>query len=289
MTSSKSAVAVFALVGVLASLQRTASSTDLPPPVIIPSSNCNGKALPHPLKSAPEAFSDFDVDRKHYGIDYSSKNEEVHAVANGKIEVIGWDLRALKSLNKRSGLSIQGWGRFVITKHEDGSASLYAHLDRDSTKTLKIGQAIRVGDVLGKTDTTGGATGPHLHFEFTPDGKIFKKSSKVDPNLCILRQNWLMLESYSLNADGIGQVYIDDQLIGENVLHQKTKFWVRLKPGKYSIRIFAKQIASSSPAYFSIEMGEALTILDSEGGDIGPGLTKELHQGQAMTATLQVE
>jgi murein DD-endopeptidase MepM/ murein hydrolase activator NlpD len=107
----------------------------------------------------PSPFSAFNAAKHHFGTDYASKNEYVHAVAAGKVVKIGWDSRPLKSQNARSGLSTQGWGRYVLVHHNDCSESLYAHLEQDSTKALKVGQAVQAGDVLGKSDTTGGATG----------------------------------------------------------------------------------------------------------------------------------
>lgn len=264
-------------------------SAQTPEAVTIPSDSCNKKVLPSPLGHGPKVFSSFNSAHDHYGVDFISKNEPVLAIAPGVIKTIDWNVKSLKTANSRSGMKIRGWGRYVVIRHDDGSESLYAHLDKDSTKDLKVGQAIKVGDIIGKSDTSGGASGPHLHFEYSPTGDVFDNASKVDPNNCIARQDWLTLESYALTTDGIGQIYIGGQLVGENALHQKTKFWVRLKPGKYSIRIVAKQVTSGRAAYFSVEMGKSMTILNPQGAETGPLFNEELHQGQEATATLKVE
>ncbi|HLS84417.1 MAG TPA: M23 family metallopeptidase [Arenimonas sp.] len=51
----------------------------------------------------------------------------------------------------------------VRVLHEDGSMALYAHL-REGGVTVRPGQAVSLGQVLGYTGNTGFSSGPHLHF-----------------------------------------------------------------------------------------------------------------------------
>lgn len=53
------------------------------------------------------------------------------------------------------------YGKWVIVKHANGLATLYAHL---STINVGEGQSVKTGEVLGYSGMTGYATGPHLHF-----------------------------------------------------------------------------------------------------------------------------
>lgn len=53
------------------------------------------------------------------------------------------------------------FGKWVFIKHNNGLSTLYAHL---ASFTVSQGQAVTTGQVLGYSDTTGYATGPHLHF-----------------------------------------------------------------------------------------------------------------------------
>lgn len=53
-------------------------------------------------------------------------------------------------------------GKCVWIAHGDGSASCYMHLNSISVTN---GVAVKQGDVIGKSGTTGPSTGPHLHFE----------------------------------------------------------------------------------------------------------------------------
>jgi murein DD-endopeptidase MepM/ murein hydrolase activator NlpD len=48
----------------------------------------------------------------------------------------------------------------VFIDHDNGLSTLYAHL---STYTVAQGQSVAVREVIGYSDTTGYATGPHLH------------------------------------------------------------------------------------------------------------------------------
>jgi len=47
--------------------------------------------------------------------------------------------------------------------------SVYAHMIHGSMR-FKVGDVVKVGDIVGKTGTTGMSTGPHLHFEIRIGG-----------------------------------------------------------------------------------------------------------------------
>ncbi|MBU0750411.1 peptidoglycan DD-metalloendopeptidase family protein [Patescibacteria group bacterium] len=53
------------------------------------------------------------------------------------------------------------FGKWVVVKHANGLATLYAHL---SNIQVSPGQAVSTGSVVGYSGMTGYATGPHLHF-----------------------------------------------------------------------------------------------------------------------------
>ena len=68
-----------------------------------------------------------------------------------------------------------GYGNFIVIKHPGGYKTRYAHLSRILSK---IGQRVRVGQLIGKVGATGKVTknkssksASHLHFEVYVNGK----------------------------------------------------------------------------------------------------------------------
>lgn len=53
------------------------------------------------------------------------------------------------------------YGKWVLVRHENGLATLYAHL---SLIKVSTGDSVQSGDVVGYSGNTGYSTGPHLHF-----------------------------------------------------------------------------------------------------------------------------
>jgi murein DD-endopeptidase MepM/ murein hydrolase activator NlpD len=104
----------------------------------------------------------------HPGIDLKGrKGDPVHATADGTVLSAG----------------PQGpYGITVMLQHGNGVETLYAHLNEVS---VKPGQRVTTGTVLGTVGNTGNSTKPHLHYE------VRKSGQRVDPkNLAALsRQN----------------------------------------------------------------------------------------------------
>jgi murein DD-endopeptidase MepM/ murein hydrolase activator NlpD len=54
------------------------------------------------------------------------------------------------------------YGNAIVIRHGNGTYSQYAHL---SKVDVRIGQAVRAGQKIGLSGSTGNSSGPHLHFE----------------------------------------------------------------------------------------------------------------------------
>lgn len=65
--------------------------------------------------------------------------------------------------NKSSGYCNEGFGNGVVIQHPDGSYTAYAHLLAGSV-TVKPGDTVTQGQIIGKSGSSGLSTGPHLHF-----------------------------------------------------------------------------------------------------------------------------
>lgn len=52
------------------------------------------------------------------------------------------------------------YGKYIMIKHTNNLATLYAHLSR---QVVSVGMNVRRGDLIGYSGNTGYATGPHLH------------------------------------------------------------------------------------------------------------------------------
>lgn len=91
--------------------------------------------------------------RAHKGIDYAAgAGTPIRAVGGGRVEFAG---------------TKGGYGKHVRIRHSGAYGSSYSHLQGISVRT---GQVISQGQVVGTVGSTGLATGPHLHFEFYVSG-----------------------------------------------------------------------------------------------------------------------
>jgi murein DD-endopeptidase MepM/ murein hydrolase activator NlpD len=94
----------------------------------------------------------------HTGLDFrAATGDPVRATANGKVASSGW---------------AGGYGRMVEIDHGNGLSTRYGHL---SQIDVKVGDQIKIGQVIGEVGSTGRSTGPHLHYETRIDGEA------VDP------------------------------------------------------------------------------------------------------------
>jgi murein DD-endopeptidase MepM/ murein hydrolase activator NlpD len=61
-----------------------------------------------------------------------------------------------------------GYGKMVEIDHGHGVLTTYAHL---SLISVREGQTVTAGTIVGRAGSTGRSTGPHLHYEITRDGR----------------------------------------------------------------------------------------------------------------------
>jgi murein DD-endopeptidase MepM/ murein hydrolase activator NlpD len=61
------------------------------------------------------------------------------------------------------------YGNLIVIDHGFGIQTRYGHLSKFSVKT---GERVKRGDVIGLVGATGRATGPHLHYETLVNGRL---------------------------------------------------------------------------------------------------------------------
>jgi murein DD-endopeptidase MepM/ murein hydrolase activator NlpD len=66
-----------------------------------------------------------------------------------------------------------GYGAWVKLRHNDGTVTLYGHVN---TWVVSIGERVMAGDQIATIGNRGNSTGPHLHFEVLLNG-----TNRVDP------------------------------------------------------------------------------------------------------------
>jgi murein DD-endopeptidase MepM/ murein hydrolase activator NlpD len=91
----------------------------------------------------------------HPGLDIAAeKGQPVYATAAGTVRSAGYE---------------NGYGNLIVLDHGFGLETLYGHL---SAFSIKKGDKVQRGDLIGRVGSTGRATGPHLHYEVHANGKL---------------------------------------------------------------------------------------------------------------------
>jgi murein DD-endopeptidase MepM/ murein hydrolase activator NlpD len=86
---------------------------------------------------------------RHTGVDIDGDYKDpIYASEDGVVETAGWN----------SG----GYGLQIVINHQNGMKTRYAHA---SKLFVKVGQAVKRGEVIAMVGTTGRSTGTHLHYE----------------------------------------------------------------------------------------------------------------------------
>jgi len=93
--------------------------------------------------------------KRHWGMDFSAeRGSPIYATGDGKIS--------------RADNRAAGFGNHVRIDHGFGYVSIYAHMDNIS---VRKGNRVKRGDIIGYVGSSGRSVAPHLHYEITKDGK----------------------------------------------------------------------------------------------------------------------
>lgn len=133
------------------------SGTDTTPSTQAPSSSGWIKPLKSYTLTSPFGMRLHPIKKKwlmHEGVDMSAaEGTPIYAAKAGKVT--------------RTSYQDGGAGYYVSINHGDGFASIYMHMTH---YIVKPGQYVSTGQVIGYVGSTGGSTGPHLHFGISYNG-----------------------------------------------------------------------------------------------------------------------
>ena len=93
--------------------------------------------------------------RAHKGVDFRAPTgTPIPAAGSGRVIARGYN---------------RGHGNFVKIRHNGTFETLYAHMSKFA-KGVNVGTAVRQGQIIGYSGSTGVSTGPHLHYEVIKNG-----------------------------------------------------------------------------------------------------------------------
>ena len=110
----------------------------------------------------------------HRGLDLVGPNytlDDIVSYANGTVNM------AVNGYGNGAGEGVNwAYGNFVKIINDDGTVCLYAHMEYTS---VKVGQRVSKGQVIGRMGNSGNSFGGHLHWEFWSCNDYYKN---VDPS-----------------------------------------------------------------------------------------------------------
>ena len=103
------------------------------------------------------------VYKMHYGVDLANvTGTPIWATRSGTVSAASYNGSA---------------GYYVSINHGDGFSSIYMHMTH---YIVKPGQTVTQGQVIGYMGSTGGSTGPHLHFGISYNGTYVNPANYID-------------------------------------------------------------------------------------------------------------
>ena len=121
-----------------------------------------------------EVTQGFGGSNNHRGLDLVGKDytlDDIVSYSDGNVlmSVTGYGNGQGEGVNWR-------YGNFVKILHDDGTVCLYAHMEYTS---VKVGQRVSKGQVIGRMGNSGNSFGGHLHWEFWSKNDYY---SNIDPS-----------------------------------------------------------------------------------------------------------
>lgn len=121
-----------------------------------------------------EITQGFGGSSNHRGLDLVGKDytiDDIVSYANGTVNM------ATNGYGNGQGEGVNwAYGNFVKIINDDGTVCLYAHMEYTS---VKVGQRVSKGQVIGRMGNSGNSFGGHLHWEYWTKNDYY---SNIDPS-----------------------------------------------------------------------------------------------------------
>ena len=130
-------------------------------------------------------------------LDYYCFDQNIIAPAEGSVVVAedGIEDNNIGEIN-----IFKNWGNTVIIKHAEGLYSKLCHLQKGSI-SVKAGDNVHYGQVIGKVGNSGRSPYPHLHFQLQPTPYIGSKTIKYP--LFVYLEEETELRTFSYPSEGL--------------------------------------------------------------------------------------
>jgi murein DD-endopeptidase MepM/ murein hydrolase activator NlpD len=202
----------------------------------------------------------------HWGVDFGvAVGTAVNAASDGTVELV-------KTQTDSKG-NVIGYGKYVVLRHANGSATLYAHL---SDVLVQKGQMIKAKQKIAHSGNTGKSTGPHLHFEYVPNGQIIQSKNRIDPSPCVSEGNAegsITIRDNGNLADDAFQLFLDGIMIGNTQIGASNSIALsNLRPGEKTLKMTCT-IAPDNVGTYEIILKDGIVF--SAGGDRMSGTVAE--------------
>lgn len=178
----------------------------------------------------------------HTGLDLVGvDSKEIHSTVNGVVDYAGWENPSNHS---------QGFGQYVrIKDNATGHEYYFGHL---SEIKVKIGQAVKITDVIGIEGSTGYSTGSHCHYE------IRKKAG-------VAYAGTVNVSEVSGIPNAIG-TYDDGYRQGENTQSQPVQNKVMKTIANCSMLNLRTSASYGNNIYKAVNVGTQVELLGEENG-----------------------
>ena len=131
-----------------------------------------------------EITQGFGGSNNHRGLDLVGKDytiDDIVSYSNGTVNMV------TNGYGNGQGQGVNwAYGNFVKIINDDGTVCLYAHMEYTS---VKVGQRVSKGQVIGRMGNSGNSFGGHLHWEFWSCNDYYKNidpSPYLSPNEIVL-------------------------------------------------------------------------------------------------------